>query len=291
MQAMANTDLLLERIQLYLEHIGARRSSHTVHSYGADLRQLALHLDGHWDWNPSLLHSYLRTYGGQPTTRARKLTVLRQFARFCRERGWLENDPTELLEAPIRRKRLPKALNQPQAAQMLDQIGDFSSSPLRDHALLELMYSTGLRAAETASLNISQLDFKEGLIRVFGKGNKERIVLFGKTAEAAIKNYEAEERKCKDPAQPLFTNKLGKRLTTRTIQNIVKQWATNANLPEHTSPHTLRHCFATHLLDRGADLKTVQQLLGHESLATTQVYTHVSIERLKDAVGKAHPKA
>ncbi len=288
---MADRNLFAERVQLFLEHLGARRSAHTVKSYGADLSQLTLHLEGHWDWSAQLLQSYLRTYGGKASTRARKLTVLRQFARFCRERGWLENDPTELLEAPIRRRRLPKALNQPQTAQMLDQIGDFSSTPLRDHALLEIMYSTGLRAAETASLNLNQIDFREGSIRVFGKGNKERIVLFGKTAEAVIKEYEAAERSCTDPSQPLFTNQRGGRLTTRSIQNIIKRWAVQAGLPEDTSPHTLRHSFATHLLDRGADLKTVQQLLGHESLATTQVYTHVSIERLREAVGKAHPKS
>ena len=136
------------------------------------------------------------------------------------------------------------------------------------------------------------LDLKDRSLQVQGKGSKDRVTLFGQAAEEAIKEYLADERIVSEThPEPIFTNPKGKRLTTRTVQNIVKRWALRAGLPPETSPHTLRHSFATHLLDGGADLKSVQQLLGHESLATTQVYTHLSIERLKEAVEKAHPRS
>lgn len=284
--------LLSDRIAEFLENLALRRSPHTVRSYGADLSQLALMLDGQWRLNPASLQNYLRTYGGTATTRARKLSTLRQFCKFARKRGWIANDPTELLEAPIRRRRLPKALTLTQAETMLDQLGDdFSKTPQRDRAMLELMYAAGLRASEIVGINLPDVDLKEGTIRVMGKGSKERMVLFGETAANALRDYLAGERTCLDPKQPVFTNPEGRRLTTRTLQNLVKRWAKRAGLPPDVSPHTLRHSFATHLLDGGADLKTVQQLLGHESLATTQIYTHVSIERLKETVRKAHPRS
>lgn len=221
-------------------------------------------------------------------TRARKLTVLRQFAKFARRRGWIDTDPTEILEAPIRRRSLPKALSLLQAADLLDQPAE-TSNEVRDRALLELMYSAGLRASEVVGINLADIDWNERSIRIKGKGSKDRIVLFGETASSALKDYLSGESRSHHG--PLFLGPRGKRLTTRTVQNIVKRWAASAGLPPEVSPHTLRHSFATHLLDNGADLKTVQQLLGHESLATTQVYTHVSIERLKATVAEAHPRA
>ena len=153
------------------------------------------------------------------------------------------------------------------------------------------MYSAGLRVSELVGVNIADIDFKAQTVLVRGKGNKERMSLFGKTAKSAIHDYMAEERTepIKDGA--LFTNLKGGRITTRTVQNVVKRWAVRVGLPPETSPHTLRHSFATHLLDGGADLKSVQQLLGHENLATTEIYTHVSVERLKATVDSAHPKS
>lgn len=280
-----------ERIEAFLEFLAARKSAHTVKSYGADLRQLLEFLGPEAVMTPEGLTQYLRTYGTQPATRARKLATLRQFAKFCLKRGWMKHDPTETLEAPIRRKKLPKALNQGQVEGLLDQVGDHSKSPLRDHALLELMYSAGLRAAEVVAIDIDQIEPTERSIRVLGKGNKERIVFFGETAQRAIAEYCRGERAGDGIQQALFTNPKGARLTTRTVQNVIKRWARSAGLPPDVSPHSLRHTFATHLLDGGADLKTVQQLLGHESLATTQIYTHVSIGRLRDAVESAHPRA
>lgn len=282
--------MLDQRIQEFLDSLQGRRSPHTVRSYGSDLAQLSKHLDGELDLVPERLASYLRAYAPTPVTRARKLSALRAFARYLRRAGHLAIDPTEALEAPIRRRRLPKALSQGQTQELLDQ-PDAGKSPRRDRALLELMYAAGLRASEVVGANLTDLDFDAMALRVRGKGNKERITLFGRTCRTAILDYRDSERVRPTQGDPLFTNASGKRLTTRTVQNVVKRWAARAGLPPTVSPHTLRHSFATHLLDGGADLNSVQQLLGHESLATTQVYTHISVERLKQTVQTAHPRA
>ena len=284
--------MLDARIQEFLDHLAARRSPHTVRSYGSDLSQLAAHLDGAFDLTPDRLRSYLRAVAKHPLSRARKLSTLRTFVRFLREGGHLDHDPTESLEAPIRRKRLPKALSRAQAEELLDQPTQ-GRTPLRDRAMLELMYAAGLRAAEVVSVNVQDVDLREQTVQIRGKGNKERVSLFGDLFVHAAKAYLSEERvpATGSPPEPLFTNPQGKRLTTRTVQNVVHRWAVTAGLPPGVSPHTLRHSFATHLLDGGADLKSVQQLLGHESLATTQVYTHVSVERLRKSVDDAHPRS
>jgi site-specific recombinase XerD len=201
--------------------------------------------------------------------------------------GVLQADPTDGLESPYRRQGLPKALSEGQTEALLDAEPP-SRYPMRDRALLETLYAAGLRAAEVVALDLNDLDFKEGVMRVKGKGAKERVVCFGRTCDSALRDYIAGERG--GDGKPLFLNPSGHRLSTRTVQTIVKRWARSVGLPADISPHTLRHSFATHLLDHQADLKTVQQLLGHESLATTQIYTHVSIERLRDTVRTAHPK-
>ena len=283
---------MLDRcIQEFLDSLQVRRSANTVRSYGADLAQLSLHLDGKLDrMTPESLRGYLRTYGGSNVTRARKLSALRTFVKFLRQMGHLQSDPTDVLDAPMQRKRLPKAMSADQAGELLDQ-PEIGKTPLRDRAMLELMYSAGLRASEVVGVNLLDLDFMERSLKVVGKGSKERIVLFGETCASALQDYFESERVVTPGEKAAFTNAQGRRITTRTLQNVVKRWAVHVGLPPETSPHTLRHSFATHLLDGGADLKSVQQLLGHESLATTQVYTHVSIERLKKAVREAHPRS
>lgn len=278
-------------IQEFLDHLVARRSPHTIRAYGNDLGQLAELTGGEFHFDVETLRTYLRKYGKSASTRARKLSTLRSFATFARRKSWIERDPTELLEAPIRRRKLPKALSQLQVHELLEQPSR-SASPKRDLAVLELMYSAGLRASEVVGVNLPNVDLTDQILRVRGKGSKDRLTLFGSACAEAIRDYISSERKAPvDTEVPLFTNGKGSRLTTRTVQNIVKRWARQVGLPPDVSPHTLRHSFATHLLDGGADLKSVQQLLGHESLATTQVYTHVSIERLKDTVRSAHPKS
>jgi site-specific recombinase XerD len=279
---------IAEQVQNFVSHLGARKSAATQRAYGKDLDQLVEFLGVNGSMDPKSLQLYLRRYGVSPVTRARKLSTLRSFCKYLLGMGEIATDPTESLEAPFRRRNLPKNLNAVQAVELLEQplIGKF---PQRDRALLELVYAAGLRAAEVVSVDVDQLDFVRNSIRVIGKGNKERLVFFGPEAAAAVMEYISVHRVAPQIGNALFTNQKGGRLTTRSVQNIVKRWAISAGLPPETSPHTLRHSFATHMLDGGADIKTVQQLLGHANLATTQIYTHVSIERLKEAVEKAHP--
>jgi site-specific recombinase XerD len=201
----------------------------------------------------------------------------------------MDVDPTEGFEAPYRRRDLPKSLSQMQAEGLLE--GEVKSkTPKRDRAMLEMAYATGMRASEIVGVDLGDLDLKSGRLVVLGKGNKERIVLFGEACAGALREFVLGERVAAVGSDALFTNADGGRLTTRTLQNVVRRWAVQLGLPADVSPHTLRHSFATHLLDGGADLKSVQQLLGHENLATTQIYTHVSIDRLRDSVAKAHPR-
>ena len=278
-------------IKQFLDHLAITRSAHTVKSYGADLHQLSTFLCSEFDLSPERLKNYLRQYGTTPVTRARKLSTLRSFVKFLRTIGELSHDPTETLEAPIRRRKLPKAISQYQATDLLDQKST-SKSPLRDKAILELLYAAGLRVSELVDLNFAAIDFKAKSLVAFGKGSKERICFFGQTCAESLDEYIQKERKgSHDQESPIFTGPSGKRITARTVRNIVKRWAVNCGLPPDVTPHTLRHSFATHLLDGGADLKSVQQLLGHSNLSTTQIYTHISIDRLRDAVREAHPKA
>lgn len=282
--------MLDELIQEFVDSLSARRSAHTVRSYGSDLSQLASFLEGRFDLTPANLRAYLRKHAKTPVTRARKLSAVRTFVKFLKATGRIEHDPTETLEAPIKRKTLPKAISQLQASDLLDQPSE-GQTPLRDQALLELMYAAGIRASETVGVNLSDIDFRAGTVIVKGKGSKQRVTLFGDSCAQAIRQYVQTERVNPQQSDALFTNGHGVRITTRTVQNVVKRWALRAGLPHSVSPHTLRHSFATHLLDGGADLKAVQQLLGHESLATTQVYTHISIERLKKTVEDSHPRS
>lgn len=281
---------LSEQVDAFLEHLATRRSPHTVRSYGSDLGQLVEFLGDSGVFETDRLRLFLRALAKSPTTRARKLSTLRAFARFSKRMGWIERDPTEALDAPIKRRGLPKALAEGQVRELLGSSPD-SRHRLRDLAMLELMYGAGLRASEVVSIDLPDLRLGDRSVQVKGKGNKERVALFGQPCADAIESYLSLERVAPSRGVPLFTNRDGGRLTTRSVQTTIKRWAVIAGLPTEVSPHTMRHSFATHLLDRGADLKTVQQLLGHESLATTQIYTHVSVDRLRASVDLAHPRS
>lgn len=279
-----------EWIQAFVDHLSATKSVHTVRNYGSDLAQFAAVADG--EFSESSMRRFLRENASTPVTRARKLSTLRTFTKFLRQTQRIDFDPSAALDAPMRRRSLPKAVSQSQAVNMLEQEWG-GKHPARDRALLELAYGAGLRASELVGIDLLDLDLKECMVRIRGKGNKERLAVFGEPCRAALNSYIGGERVTPIDTKhnPLFTNPQGKRLSTRSVQNIVHRWAIQAGLAEGVTPHTLRHSFATHLLDGGADLKTVQQLLGHENLATTQIYTHVSIERLRKSVEEAHPKS
>lgn len=282
-----------EAFDAYISHLAATRSSNTQRSYAADLRQFHEFLKGkkirQFDkLQPEVVELYLRLYAKTAVTRARKLSTLRSFVKFLLRNKYIHHNPVAFLESPIKRKTLPKDLSPKQADEIVNlNLGKF---PLRDKAILEILYGAGLRASEVVGINLTDVNLKEKTVFVKGKGSKERYAIFGEPCAQAIADYLLEERGDSD-APALFVNRQGKRLSQRTVQNIVERRRKILGLSHHITPHALRHSFATHLLTGGADLKTVQQLLGHESLDTTQIYTHVSIERLREVIAKKHPRS
>ncbi|MEM7518399.1 MAG: tyrosine recombinase XerC, partial [Planctomycetota bacterium] len=229
------------------------------------------------------------------TTIQRKLSALRSFFRLLVREGVLETHPATGLRQRRTERRLPGCLEVGEIEALLDaptQRSDASS--LRDQALLELMYSAGSRAAETVGLDRHDIDFERGVILLRGKGRKERLAPLGRFAIRALEAYLADPKRPRpkpQDANAVFLNQRGGRLTTRSLGRIVERCALEAGIRRKATPHTLRHSFATHLLDRGADLRSVQELLGHAHLVTTQIYTHVSVERLRGIYEKAHPRA
>ena len=229
-----------------------------------------------------------------PATIHRKAACLRSFYRHLRREGLRETDPTASISGPRRGRKLPKVLNRGEVQKLLDQPRGTAPTSLRDRALLELMYACGLRASEAIGLEISDVDLELAVLRARGKGSKERVVPIGRAAVQAVRIYLERGR----PAlvhgglvAHLFVNFRGEPLTRQGLYKIVRRHATSAGLADRMSPHTLRHTFATHLLAGGCDLRSVQEMLGHADVATTQLYTHLSSDRLKDVYFKAHPRA
>jgi len=235
--------------------------------------------------------------GGKPASPAtvhRKAACLRSFYRHLRREGIVEGDPTASLSAPRRGRKLPEVLTRGEVERLLRQPRGSEPSALRDRALLELMYACGLRASEAIALEVADLDLEGGLLRARGKGSKERIVPIGQTALGALRAYLVSGRPALVKARAetrLFVNFRGGPLTRQGLYKIVRRHAESAGLAERMSPHTLRHTFATHLLAGGCDLRSVQEMLGHADVTTTQLYTHLSSERLKDVYFRAHPRA
>ncbi|MEI6846395.1 MAG: tyrosine-type recombinase/integrase, partial [Candidatus Firestonebacteria bacterium] len=201
----------------------------------------------------------------------------------------IEIDPTGNVSFPKKDKKLPRFLEAPEMGRFLDSIKGVKEEDFRDRAILEILYSTGLRVSELTGLNKQSLDLNNNLIRVLGKGSKERIVPVGERAKEALRSYIS--KKAGNEEDALFLNNKKKRLDTRTVRHIIDKWSKSSKLGKHISPHSIRHSFATHLLDAGADLRSVQELLGHANLSTTQIYTHVTREKLKSVYDKAHPRA
>jgi integrase/recombinase XerD len=229
-----------------------------------------------------------------PATLQRKIACLRSFYRHLRRDGILDHDPTSELRAPRSRQRLPKVLSRDEVARLLQQPRGSSPGAVRDRALLETMYACGLRASEAIGLELSDVDLEAGILRARGKGSKERIVPIGTKAIESLNDYldKSRPRLVGDRDQPrLFVNLRGGGLSRQGLYKIVQGHARSAGLEQRMSPHTLRHTFATHLLAGGCDLRSLQEMLGHADIGTTQVYTHLSAERLRDVYFDAHPRA
>jgi integrase/recombinase XerC len=229
------------------------------------------------------------------STMARRLACLRSFFRYCCREKLAATNPAKALRTPRAGRRLPHFLSTEQVAQLLEAPPANQPLGLRDRAVLETLYSAGLRVAELASLNVEDWDRDADIVRVVGKGRKERVAPIGRYAAQALARW--LEVRSPDPTAPavqqgaMFLNKRGRRLTTRSVGRLLEKYIRQTGLDRLTTPHTLRHSFATHLLDGGADLRSVQELLGHKSLTTTQIYTHVSTKRLRDTYEAAHPHA
>jgi len=282
----------IDKFVTYLE-IEKNSSNYTILNYKHDLEEFGAFLKETPLENVEYLTlrkylAHLKSKNLKPRTLARKISCLRTFFRFlCRE-GYLKANPTALLLTPKLDKRLPEFLTEDEMLKLLNAPPKDSPFCLRDRAILETLYSTGMRVGELVGLNIEDVDFISGVVKVRGKGKKERLLPIGEKALSALREY-VDKRKKQN--KELLLNKNGTRLTDRGVRDIMEKYIRQTSSKENISPHTLRHSFATHLLNHGADLRSVQELLGHVNLSTTQIYTHLSTERLKNIYDKAHPRA
>ncbi len=293
-------DKKLKQFLSYLEH-EKNASPHTIDSYKRDLTQLAQYLTKNQirlvNTDHIVLRGFLATlYEKQwkKSTIARKLAAIRSFFQYSLKQRWIEDNPAKLLSTPKLDKHIPSFLSEEEMQKFLDLPISNKPLDLRDRAMLELLYATGLRVGELVGSNIEDINFPERLIRVRGKGKKERILPFGKTAEESLQSYlrvRSSIHKGEIDERAVFLNVRGGRITSRSVQRIVDSHFRQTALRRKISPHSLRHSFASHLLSRGADLRVIQELLGHESLATTQKYTHLDLKHLLDTYKKSHPRS
>jgi len=299
-----------EKIHQFLNYLKVEKnySPHTVESYRKDLDQFYQFLQAHTP-NISLPEitsfqireflAQLRSQGYQNSSVARKVASLRSFFKFSSRHNWLPVNPSASVSLPKKRRSLPQFMNLKEINLILSLPNKKTLLGLRDQSILETLYSTGVRVSELVGMNLSDLDFIQGLIKVKGKGNKERIIPIGDKALEALSSYitrrkEHFQHPRKDLAideEAIFLDNWGGRLTAGSVKKIVEQYIKKAALKSKLSTHTFRHTFATHLLEAGADLRALQELLGHASLSTTQIYTHITPQRLKKIYDKAHPRA
>ena len=309
-------------VRQFLDYLKLERhfSDYTVRSYGADLQQFSQFLIGEIGGNygqsvkttpagTSLdarfntcetmtvreFLAYLAAMNYTKSTTARKLATLRSFYKFQIRRGAVSVNPLSTVRTPKQERRLPKCLELDNVQRLLEAPGDDDILSVRDKAMLEVLYSSGIRVSELVELELADLDLDEGVLRVKGKGRKDRLTPIGSQAINALKRYftmrQADPKMHHEPTGRVFLNKHGEALSTRSVRRKLDKYLTIAGLDPGISPHTLRHSFATHLLNNGADLRSVQELLGHQSLSTTQVYTHLTTKRMKEVYDAAHPRA
>lgn len=298
----------------YLKHLQAEKnaSQHTLLAYGQDLNQFGqfwadegtpLERQRPYAVDYLLVRRYLASlqrHGYSKRSIARKLAAVRSFFRYLGRTGVLESNPAEQVSVPKQDKRLPEFLYEEEVVNLILCPNSRTPLGLRDRALLETLYATGMRVSELVGLNLTDMDYSLGQVTVFGKGKRERMVPVGSEALQALGAYLEHSRpdllqKRHDGGaaaeKALFLNRFGKRLTARGVRYLVEGYVKDAAIQRQCSPHTIRHSFATHLLNHGADLRTVQELLGHLHLSTTQIYTHVTKERLKQVYNQAHPRS
>ena len=326
-----------DQLDDFLDHLrlNENASAHTVRAYDSDLSQFMSFVAAHLDRRRSELlatdfnHLHIRAFlgdlhkrGNSRSSAARKLAAIRTFGRYLRREGAIEGDPAALVGTPKREQRLPAHLAEAEMSRLLDMPDPATPLGRRDRAIMELFYASGLRLSELVGLGLDDVNLSSRVVRVLGKGGKERIVPFNRTTEAALRDWMKDREEIvagirgpgsgvrdpgsgvRDPgsgvrvreklrrkAEPLFLNYRGGRLSTRSVDRLVRKYVAACSARFGISPHALRHSFATHLLERGADLRVIQELLGHARLSTTQRYTHVNSAQLIDAYRKAHPKA
>jgi tyrosine recombinase XerC len=290
-------------LESFIAHLKHERnaSPHTIASYKRDLLQLAQYLEERGVGIKGVDNISLRGFltvlyerGEKKSTVGRKLAAIRSFFQYCVRKGWMEDNPAKVVSTPKQDKPVPSFLSEEEMEEFLDLPRTNKPLDLRDVALLELLYATGIRVSELVGINLEDLKFTERLVRIRGKGKKERLVPFGSKAEESLRAYlrvRSKINKGQIEEKPLFLNYRGKKLSSRSVERTVDKYILRSALSRKISPHSLRHSFASHLLSRGADLRVIQELLGHESLATTQKYTHLDLKHLLEVYRKSHPRS
>ncbi len=290
----------------FLKYLHAERncSDFTLKSYKTDLDEFGVFLNEHEfsdlkDVDHFAIRNHISVLDGKKqlakTTIARKLAALRSFFKYLVKKGLLAENPAVLVRTPKLDKKLPVSLETDEMNRLLSAPAGDGFDATRDRAILELLYSTGMRVSELVSMNYNDIEFESGTVKVTGKGKKQRIVILGPYAAEAVQDYlvcaEARFRRKISGPDAVILNRRGNRLTTRSVRRLLKKYITLIGLDSRVTPHTLRHTFATHLLQNGADLRVIQELLGHENLSTTQIYTHLAPRQFMDIYRKAHPRA
>ena len=296
-----NSKRYLQEFKLYIE-VEKNFSKHTVTAYGSDILSFLIWLNDKniEDVNYTIIRDYLlyiQQFNYSKTTTARKIASLRTFYRFLYRERVVDTNPVLGVHSPKRGKTLPEFLTEAEIEQVLNNIKMDSPAGYRNRTILELLYATGMRISELSGLNFENLNLEENEIKVFGKGSKERIVLVSDRAKKFLETYIKtvrylifkSENNSKD--SPVFINKTGYRLQPQSVRIAIKDVMSKIELPKHVTPHVFRHSFATKMLENGADLRIVQELLGHSSISNTQIYTHVSVEKLRHSYDSAHPRA
>ncbi|OPY63464.1 MAG: Tyrosine recombinase XerD [Pelotomaculum sp. PtaU1.Bin065] len=295
---------MIELLDEYIYHLAVERglAENTLVSYRLDLngylefcRKRGLKSLEQVDKNVIMSYLFqLQLEGRSPATISRRLAAARSFYKYLVSEDILQKDPTADLEFPKLAQKLPKVLTVEEVDTLLGQPSISEPAGIRDKAMLELLYATGIRVSELVSLNLEHINLESGFIRCFGKGSKERIIPVGDVAARFLKEYLSRGRsKLTKAGNPpaLFVNQHGRRLTRQGFWKIIKKYALKANIKKEITPHTFRHSFATHLLENGADLRSVQEMLGHADISTTQIYTHLTKQRMKEVYNRSHPRA